>query len=66
MSIEEYVKKSREELRLMFGEVEAKKDCKYYKEDLRKQNDCMVCVKQPDKNRLQCECGVCYFYSKNV
>lgn len=60
---EEYVKKSREELRQRFGRVGTKKDCKHYKEDLRKQKDCNICVKQLDKNRLQCECGVCYFYS---
>lgn len=64
MSIEEYVQKSREEMRQKFGKVEMKTDCKYYTENLRKKNDCSILVLNGDRvrERLQCECGVCYFY----
>ena len=62
MSIEKYIKQSREELRRKFGEVGVKKDCKHYKEDLLKQSDCHICLKTKDTNRMQCEIGVCYFY----
>lgn len=66
MTTEDYVKQSREEHRQIFGEVGVKKDCKHYKQDFLKQNCCDVCVKQWDKDKLQCECGVCYFYSKKA
>ena len=35
--IEEYVKRSREIQQTKFGFIEAKTDCKYYKEDFQKQ-----------------------------
>lgn len=57
--IEEYVKRSREIQRNKFGFIEAKTDCKHYKE-----GDCHVCVKTKDTNHLQCECAVCYFYER--
>lgn len=62
--IEEYVKRSREIQRNKFGFVEAKTDCKHYKEDPQKQGDCKICVKTKDTNHLQCECAVCYFYER--
>ena len=62
MSIEEYVKQSREEHRENFGTLEVKKDCVHY--TMRRGKDyCLCCVHNHEKNgRLQCDCGVCYFY----
>ena len=62
MSIEEYVQKSREEMRKKFGKVEMKTDCRYYAETMRREFDCSILVLSGDRERLQCECGVCYFY----
>lgn len=65
MSIEEYVKTSREEMRKKFGAVGLKTDCKHLCEnECTGKMECAVCV--PDwkhANRQQCQCGVCYFYS---
>lgn len=59
MSIEEYVKQSREEQRQKFGTVELKKDCAFLKQNANGSHSCSVC--KPDRfhpSKQQCEMGV--------
>jgi hypothetical protein len=63
--LEEYVRQSREEKRLLFGSVGVKDDCENYETHFDKPS-CKVCGEIPDqygrKNILPCKKGVCYFY----
>ena len=60
MTAEEYVKKSREELRRKFGYVGVKKNCENYDVE---RGRCNVCSIHRERNLLPCMLGVCYFYS---
>lgn len=64
MNIEEYVQKSREEIRQRFGEVGLKEDCKNYIPG----KGCMTCgCHDTGKHKyMQCELGVCYFYKPEI
>lgn len=61
MSIEEYVKTSREEQRRRFGENGLKKDCVHHTTKHGK-NKCNACMNVHGYSYLQCERNVCYFY----
>ena len=62
MTIEEYVRESREEIRQQFGEVGVKEDCVNYVPG----NRCMACGNHDTGRRsfMQCELGICYFYKR--
>ena len=60
MTAKEYVKHSREELRLKFGDVGLKKDCENYDVE---RGRCNVCSIHRDRHLFPCMLGVCYFYS---
>ena len=60
MSIEEYVKQSREKQREVFGKCEIKKDCVHYAEIGRRTTCKILC----DGIKMPCRVGVCYFYGR--
>ena len=62
MSIEEYVKQSREKQREAFGYCEIKKDCVHYAEFDRRRYRCDILLN--DRIQMPCQVGVCYFYRR--
>jgi hypothetical protein len=70
MSIEEYVQNSREEQRQLFGDIELKTDCKYYKyNEIAKEHTCYMLKDWTNGHSrpcLQCQKEVCYFYKPKV
>ena len=68
MSIKEYVQRSREEKRQMFGEIGLHDDCLHYG-TTGGVPVCDICLDRriehrhkPDEFFLQCQMGMCYFY----
>ena len=62
MTIDEYVRESREEIRRQFGEIGVKDDCVNYMPE----KGCLTCGHHETGRRslLQCELDVCYFYKR--
>ena len=63
MTAKEYAKQTREKQRQEFGDVELKKDCKYYDVE-RGKAWCKVCNVDKERRCLPCVFSVCYFYDK--
>lgn len=62
MTIAEWVEKSREEHRQLFGEIGLKTDCMHH--HYRKgEHWCRACTNNYETGRLICEDKVCYFYA---
>ena len=59
--IQEYVERSREKQRKLFGMREIKQDCRYFGM-LNRKCSCEILTKVGEK--LPCQVGVCYFYER--
>ena len=64
MSIEEYIKTSREKQRQKFGNVGLKKDCIHYATRILNGKKRCLSLNHDYRRgeRLQCECDICQFY----
>ena len=64
--IKEYVERSREEQRQLFGEIGLKEDCVHFHVTATKRKCCHLCTEvYRQGGRLLCQHEVCYFYKPN-